>query len=153
MGLGTGVRTATGFLTGAGGRRIFWQSWKPDGDVRAVIVLVHGASEHSGRYDYVAETLVADGYAVHALDHRGHGRSGGPRAVIDRLANAVADVDQLVLDAREQHLGAPVYLLGHSMGGTVAVSYALRHQPDDSRAVRSGEAGSRAAAGASILPA
>lgn len=127
------MRTATGFLTGAGGRRIFWQSWKPDGDVRAVIVLVHGASEHSGRYGYVAETLVADGYAVHALDHRGHGRSGGPRAVIDRLANAVADVDQLVLEAREQHLGAPVYLLGHSMGGTVAVSYALHHQPDEPR--------------------
>ena len=120
--------TATGFLTGAGGRRIFWQSWTPDGDVRAVIVLVHGASEHSGRYGYVAEMLVADGYAVHALDHRGHGRSGGPRALIDRLSNAVADVDQLVLEARARHRGVPVDMLGHSMGGLIAVSYALKHQ-------------------------
>jgi acylglycerol lipase len=122
------VRTATGFLTGVGGRRIFWRSWKPDLEARVAIVLVHGASEHSGRYGYVAEALVADGYAVHALDHRGHGRSEGPRAVIDRVASAVADVDQLVLEAHEQHPGVPVYMLGHSMGGLIAVSYALKHQ-------------------------
>ena len=122
------MKTATGFLTGVGGRRIFWRSWKPDREASGAIVLVHGASEHSGRYGYVAEALVADGYAVHALDHRGHGRSEGPRAVIDRVASAVADVDQLVLEAHEQHPGAPVYMLGHSMGGLIAVSYALEHQ-------------------------
>ena len=144
------MRTATGYLTGAGGRRIFWQSWKPDGDVRALIVLVHGASEHSGRYGYVAEVLVADGYAVHALDHRGHGRSDGPRAVIDRLSSAVADVDQLVLEAREQHAGAPVYLLGHSMGGTVAVSYALRHQDRLAGLILSGPLAALAAAPAPL---
>ena len=87
-----------------------------------MVVLVHGASEHSGRYGHVADALVADGYAVYALDHRGHGRSEGPRAVLDRMDNAVADVDQLVLQASEEHPGAPVFMLGHSMGGTVAVS-------------------------------
>lgn len=119
---------ASGFLQGAGGRRIFWQTWSPEDQPRAVIVLVHGASEHSDRYPHVAEGLVADGYAVHALDHRGHGRSDGPRAVIDRMDSAVADVDQLVLEAREQHPNTPVFMLGHSMGGAIAVCYALRFQ-------------------------
>lgn len=135
---------ATGFLNGARGRRIFWQTWSPGDEPRAVVVLVHGASEHSDRYRHVANALVQDNYVVYALDHRGHGRSDGPRAVIDRLENAVADLDQLVLEARERHPDAPVYVLGHSMGGTVALSYAIRHQLDDSRAAQLSEAGGRA---------
>jgi acylglycerol lipase len=128
VGRGGGMRTAEGFLAGAGERQIFWRSWSPDSAPRAVVVIVHGASEHSGRYGHVAEALVADGYAVYAADHRGHGRSDGPRAVIDRLANAVADVDRLVSQAQAEHPGLPVAMLGHSMGGTVALSYTIRHQ-------------------------
>src|SRR5437764_1332206 len=63
----------TGFMTGARGRRIFWQAWEPATSPRAVVVIVHGASEHSDRYRYVVAALVTDGYAVYALDHRGHG--------------------------------------------------------------------------------
>jgi acylglycerol lipase len=122
------VIAATGFLAGAGGRRIYWQSWTPESGTQALIVIVHGAGEHSGRYAYVAEVLVHAGYAVYALDHRGHGRSDGPRALIDRLDNAVADLDRLVSDALAQHPALPVFLLGHSMGATVAVRYALSHQ-------------------------
>ena len=76
----------------------------------------------------MAGALVADGYAVHALDHRGHGRSDGPRALIDRLDNAVADLDQVVVQALAEHPGTPVYLLGHSMGATIALRYAFLHQ-------------------------
>ena len=68
-------------LAGAGGVKIYWQAWSPLGRPRAVVVIAHGVSEHSGRYGYVAERLVREGYAVYALDHRGHGRSGGPRPV------------------------------------------------------------------------
>ncbi len=93
-----------------------------------MVVIVHGASEHSDRYRQAAAALVQDGYAVYALDHRGHGRSSGPRAVIDRLDYAVGDVDQLVLRARVEEPGLPVFMLGHSMGGTVAVRYAILHQ-------------------------
>ncbi len=87
------------------------------------MVIAHGASEHSGRYSHVAARLVDAGYAVYAIEHRGHGRSEGPRALIDRMSNAVADLDALITTA-----GPPVFLLGHSMGGTVALAYALRHQ-------------------------
>jgi len=115
-------------FAGACGLEIFWQTWQPDGDPRAVVVIAHGAGEHSGRYAHVAQRLVDEGYAVYAIEHRGHGRSQGPRALIDRIANAVADLDKLVTLAAEAHPGAPVFLVGHSMGATISLSYALAHQ-------------------------
>jgi acylglycerol lipase len=115
-------------LTGVGGVRLYRQSWLPEGDVRAVVVLAHGAGEHSGRYAHVAARLVDEGYGVYALDHRGHGRSDGPRALIDRMQSAVADLDSLTVLASSEHADARVFLLGHSMGGAIALRYAIAHQ-------------------------
>lgn len=112
---------------GAGGVEIFWQWWRPPGQ-RAAVVLAHGASEHSSRYAWAAEQLAERGYATYALDHRGHGHSEGPRAYVDRMDNVVADLDQLVDRATAAHPDAPLFLLGHSMGGCVAIAYTLRHQ-------------------------
>jgi alpha-beta hydrolase superfamily lysophospholipase len=115
-------------FSGAGGVRIAWRSWLPAGAPRAVVVIAHGAGEHIGRYEHVAERLVDEGYAVYGLDHRGHGESDGARAVIDRRSNAVADIDHVVVTASEAHPGEDVVLLGHSMGGCLALCYALEHQ-------------------------
>lgn len=117
-------------FTGVGGVQIFWRVWLPDaaeGVPHTVIVLVHGAGEHSGRYDHVVAALTGAGHAVYALDHRGHGRSDGPRALIDRADNAVQDLDTLVSIAREAHPGVQVFVLGHSMGGMLALAWAARH--------------------------
>lgn len=122
------MNQSEGTISGAGGREIFWRAWAPDEPARGLVVIVHGAGEHSGRYEHVAARLVQDGHAVYALDHRGHGRSEGPRALIDRLDAAVGDVDRLVDVACSAHPDAPVFMLGHSMGGTIAVGYALGHQ-------------------------
>jgi acylglycerol lipase len=122
------VNWAEGALDGVGGLRLYRQAWVPDGDARALLVLVHGLCEHSGRYHHVAARLAADGYAVQALDHRGHGRSEGTRALIDRMGNAVADLHALVEATAPAHSGLPVIMLGHSMGGLLAVCFALAHQ-------------------------
>ncbi|MGH2895254.1 MAG: lysophospholipase [Solirubrobacteraceae bacterium] len=120
---------ASGSFSGVLHRRIFWRSWTPDdGPARAVIALVHGLGEHSGRYDHAVARLVGEGYAVHAVDHRGHGRSDGPRAFIESMDNVVADVDTLVDRAVAAQPGVPVFMLGHSMGGLIALRYALAHQ-------------------------
>ena len=116
-----------GKFAGTGGLEIFWQAWRGRAP-RAIVVISHGAGEHSGRYERVAEHLVAQGYAVYAVDHRGHGRSAGRRALVDRIDNAAADLDELVELARREHPGVPVFMLGHSLGGTIALRYALRHQ-------------------------
>lgn len=117
-----------GRLDGEAGLRLYWQAWLPDGPPRGVVVIAHGASEHGSRYRYVVERLVPEGFALYALDHRGHGRSDGPRAYLDRMVHVVADLDRLVVLARAEHPDLPLFLLGHSMGGCVAVAYAIAHQ-------------------------
>jgi acylglycerol lipase len=121
-------------LAGVGGLELFRRWWRDDradsDPPAAVVVLVHGAGEHSGRYEHVAERLVGDGYAVHALDHRGHGRSQGPRALIDRVDHAVTDLNALVSAAIQHESAAsiPIVMVGHSMGAMIALRYASDHQ-------------------------
>lgn len=117
-------------LTGQGGVNLYSRAWLPDTAPVGVIVLAHGLAEHCGRYEHVAANLTGQGYAVHALDHRGHGRSGGKRANINRFAYLLADLDQLFAQARAAHPELPVTLIGHSMGGAIAFAYALKHQQD-----------------------
>jgi alpha-beta hydrolase superfamily lysophospholipase len=117
-----------GRFSGERGLEIYWQAWLPEGEPRAVVVLAHGASEHGGRYAWTGEQLAGRGYALYAIDHRGHGRSAGDRAVIDRMGNAVEDLHTLVERAQGAHPGRPLVLLGHSMGGAVALAYTAEHE-------------------------
>ena len=104
------------------------QAWLPDRDPAAVLVISHGLAEHSGRYAQLAERLVEErGYAVYALDHRGHGRSGGERANIGRFQYVVSDLGTFVGRVQRQHPDAPAFLLGHSMGGAIALACAVRN--------------------------
>jgi acylglycerol lipase len=110
--------------------RLFWQGWLPPGPgpPGGVLLLCHGLGEHSGRYRTVVDVLRPDGWAVYGLDHRGHGRSEGRRAHLDSYADWITDFDAFrrVVAARLPAL--PVFLLGHSMGGQIALAYALGHQ-------------------------
>ncbi len=127
-------------VEGVGGVALFTQAWLPDVAPTAVIVLAHGLGEHSGRYRPLAERLVADGRAVYAIDHRGHGRSAGPRANIERFAHVVSDFCTFAGRASRQHPGTPMFLFGHSMGGAVAFASAARLQETLSGVVLSGPA-------------
>ena len=121
------MRHETGEQSGNLGRRLYTQRWLPDLAPRAAIVLAHGLAEHSGRYGELARRLTARGFALHALDHRGHGRSQGPRANIERFAYVVDDLGALIAGVRAEDPARPLFLLGHSMGGAVALSYALQN--------------------------
>lgn len=118
----------------ADGFEIFYRRWVPEGDVRAVVVIVHGASEHSGRYARVAEILTAEGYAVYALDLRGHGHtaaSTGPGRIGPRGMDGVLDdVRDLIGRARSEHGDCPVVLFGHSLGSLVAHAFVQAHGDD-----------------------
>ena len=81
-----------------------------------------------GRYRHLVERIVPAGYPVYAHDHRGHGRSQGRRAVIDRMRNATADLDSFIARAREAEPKGPMILLGHSMGGCISLDYVLEDQ-------------------------
>jgi alpha-beta hydrolase superfamily lysophospholipase len=96
------------------------------GTVRATVVISHGVAEHGGRYRHVAERLTACGYSVWAHDHRGHGRSGGRRGYVERFGSFVADLETFRLLAAADEPG-PQFLVGHSMGGAVALAHVLDH--------------------------
>lgn len=117
-------------LTSADGTALHATWWEPaHRSPKAVVGHVHGLGEHSGRHFHVAERLVDAGYAVAMIDLRGHGRSGGYRGHTP-LRGAFDDVDALLRDARERAAGVPVFLYGHSLGGLIVLTYALRRSPD-----------------------
>lgn len=107
--------------------RLFYQAW-PVEPARGHVVISHGFAEHGGRYAHVASALNAAGLAVWAPDHRGHGRSDGETANIESVWAAVADLDLLVGLVRRAAGDAPLFLVGHSMGGLIAAAYAVEHQ-------------------------
>ncbi|UFS99634.1 alpha/beta hydrolase [Nocardia huaxiensis] len=119
------TRTETGEFQGAGGR-VYWQSWLPDAEPRAVAVIVHGYAEHSGRYAHVAKRLNEAGIAAYALDHIGHGRSAGKNANVESLDGAADNVAAMVKLAAEKHPGLPRFVIGHSMGGLTTAYLATR---------------------------
>lgn len=125
-------------LAGHGGITLQAQGWLPEGEPRDVIAIAHGYAEHGGRYGNVVERLVPLGYALYALDHRGHGRSGGKRALVDRMDRVIEDFHAFMGDVRARHGGGRIKLLGHSMGGNVAFGYALRWPDDLSGLILSG---------------
>lgn len=104
--------------------------WRADGDAKAVVLVLHGISEHSGRYEHVGRQLAAAGMHVVAYDHQGHGESGGTHGFVERFERFLDDVEDHL--ANVASLGLPVVLLGHSMGGLIAASYCIsdRPQPD-----------------------
>jgi acylglycerol lipase len=116
-----------GRLDGARGVGLYWQGQLPADDPTGVLLICHGLGEHSGRYGHVEDALVPDGWAVYGLDHRGHGRSGGRRAHLDDYGDWLADFDAFRRHVAARHPGLPVFLLGHSMGGQIALAYALQH--------------------------
>lgn len=129
----------TGTFAGVGNATLFYQAWVPS-DVVATVVLVHGYAEHSGRYAHVAAALNARGYAVWALDHRGHGQSSGPRATVDRFEHFIVDLAQFVRLVRQESATGPLVMLGHSMGGLISTLYAFDHQHNLAGLILSGPA-------------
>ena len=110
------------------GLQLFAQSWQPETKSRAVICLVHGMGEHSGRYIHVAEQLTQAGYVLFAFDLRGHGQSPGPRGHTPSYEALMQDISSLIEAANKQFPQLPFFLYGHSLGGNLILNYILRHQ-------------------------
>jgi alpha-beta hydrolase superfamily lysophospholipase len=127
-------------FAGHGGVSIVYDVWRPAGELRAVVVLAHGYGEHARRYDHVAQRFGAAGFATYALDHRGHGRSGGKRVRVRHMAEFVSDFRELVTIAREENPDQKVIVLGHSMGGGIVFAYGVQHAGDYDLMILSGPA-------------
>ncbi|HOW93351.1 MAG TPA: lysophospholipase [Mycolicibacterium fallax] len=135
----TTTRTERTF-DGVGGIPIVYDTWTPEGQPRGVVILSHGLGEHAGRYHHVAKRFGAAGLATYALDHRGHGRSGGKRVYLRRIEEYTADFATLVGITKREHPGVPKIVLGHSMGGAIVFSYGVERPEDYDLMVLSGPA-------------
>lgn len=111
------------------GIELYARRWPATGSATATMLLVHGVSEHSGRWDHVARFFTAAGFEVHGYDLRGHGMSGGPQLDVERFDEHVADAAIMVGKVRSQ---LPLVIYGHSMGGLITTLYAESDhaQPD-----------------------
>jgi alpha-beta hydrolase superfamily lysophospholipase len=90
--------------------------WDAPSESKGQVLIVHGLAEHMGRYEHVAAALVAAGFSVAGIELRGHGDSEGQRGHVDNWQQYVEDLFSAV-----EALGGQPYLVGHSMGGLVAL--------------------------------
>jgi alpha-beta hydrolase superfamily lysophospholipase len=131
--------------TASDGTTIHFYRWLPDGDATAAIQIAHGMGEHAARYHDLARRLNAQGYAVYANDHRGHGRTAGKAQLGNLGPNGWNAVIQDVLEQNAQmaaqHPGLPRILLGHSMGAMIIAQFIARHGDTVDAVVISGTPG------------
>jgi acylglycerol lipase len=125
-----GYRNIMGVFLAEDMVRIFYQCWIVD-KPKGVLIISHGLGDHSGRYMNLIETLAGKNISIYALDHRGHGRSGGKRGHVDSFMKYIIDLKQLMDDiVSKENKNIPIILLGHSMGGLIAAKYALTYPGD-----------------------
>jgi len=119
------------FLSNADGTKVTTYTWAHvAGQPAGVVQIAHGLAEHGERYDRFARQLNAAGFVVHAVDHRGHGRTAGGRLGdfgAAGFSGLIADVAQYGSALRSQHGGLPVFLFAHSMGSFAAQAALLDH--------------------------
>ena len=119
------------------GCQLHVEHFVPDVAPRLLLIMVHGFGAHCGLYRHVAASLKTKGVAVTGFDSRGHGRSQGRRGHVDHFDDYHVDLNQIVQTTRARFPGVPWALMGHSMGGAVALDYVLRQftQPQADRLV------------------
>ncbi len=130
----TQVEHQKGHFPGAGGLELFYQSWTPlkvEKKVRdikpAVLIFIHGMAEHSDRYRFPINYFNRRGYAIYAMDLRGHGNSGGRRSYAESMEELIEDIRLFVQLVKKREKGKKVFLVGHSFGGQLVLNYGAEH--------------------------
>lgn len=111
------------------GLKIVARSWEPISQVNAVVCLLHGIGEHTGRFEHVGKAFALKGVALIGSDWRGHGLSEGKRGYIPSIEVVLDDIDLLISKAMELFPAVPVFLYGQSLGGILALYYSIVRKP------------------------
>jgi alpha-beta hydrolase superfamily lysophospholipase len=132
------MKHAEGKFKGLKGLNLYYQCWLPDKSPKAVLLVAHGLAEHSGRYKNLVDYFVPKGYAVYSFDYRGHGKSEGMVCYVDRFSDYLTDLKTFFDIVRKAHKDARIFLVGHSLGATIATGYAIEHQKELAGLILSG---------------
>jgi len=122
------MKHISGNFRGRGNLNLFYQGHLPVGRPKAVLLIIHGLAEHGGRYMNVVNYFVPKGYAIYSLDQRGHGQSEGIRGYVEKFSYYIADFRTFFNLIRSKHPSDRFFIVGHSVGGTIAITYSLYHQ-------------------------
>jgi alpha-beta hydrolase superfamily lysophospholipase len=126
-----------GNFEGIDGIKLYYQAWIPD-NPKAVIQVVHGFAEHSGRYLNVVNQLIPLNYAVYAHDIRGHGKSEGEMNYVDSMDQIVEDEKKFYDLIKERNPNSKIFMLGHSMGSGIAIFFANKYEENIAGMILSG---------------
>ncbi|NJN22030.1 MAG: alpha/beta hydrolase [Leptolyngbya sp. RL_3_1] len=116
-----------GQFAGQAGLAMYYQRWSAEKPCKAVLGLIHGLGSHSGWFAHFAQSLAAQGYWVYGYDLRGHGRSVGQRGYINRWSEFRDDLAAFHRLIQTENPTQPIFMLGHSLGGVIALDYALHY--------------------------
>ncbi len=121
------MKHTEGFFQGFGGSQLYYQRWFPDEPPVGILALVHGLGGHSKLFNNGVRCLLPQGYGIYALDLRGHGRSPGQRGHIQHWSELREDLHAFLGFIQAQESVERCFLWGHSLGGTIALDYALHY--------------------------
>ncbi|KAF1893652.1 hypothetical protein Lal_00002158 [Lupinus albus] len=118
-------RWTTSIFYGLRKNALFCRSWFPvTGNVKGILIIIHGLNEHSGRYAEFARQLTSCHFGVYAMDWIGHGGSDGLHGYVPSLEHVVADTGVFLENIRSENPGIPCFLFGHSTGGAAVLKAA-----------------------------
>ena len=132
------MKNISGNFKGQGNLDLFYRGYVPIRKPKAVLLILHGLAEHSGRYMNVVDYFVPRGYAVYGFDQRGHGQSEGMRGYVQNFSYYISDLNTFSEMVRVNHSSEKIFLIGHSVGGTIAIAYCIYHQNEFDGLILSG---------------
>jgi alpha-beta hydrolase superfamily lysophospholipase len=115
-------------LVDADDRKLNAYCWLPEKDPVAIVAIIHGLSDHIGRYEYLSEFFNFNRIATVGMDYQGHGKSPGKRGHIRSYDLLLSNVEKLLIETRLKYTDIPLFLYGHSLGGNIVANYILRHK-------------------------
>lgn len=116
-----------GVFQGHNHTELFYRKYHPEIDPKAVVIVVHGHGDHSGGLQGIYEKLLGQGYAVYAYDLRGHGKSSGKQGFIRSWQEYREDLNQFRKLVDSENPSLPLYMIGHSLGGVIAIDYSVHY--------------------------
>jgi len=132
------MQSSEGTFQGDAGLDLYYQSWHPADQPKAILVVIHGVAEHSDRYLNVVENLVPEGCTVYAYDQRGHGKSSGQRGYLESWDEYRSDLKHFLDLVHQSEPGLPVFMYGHSQGALIALDFLINESNNLSGALVSG---------------
>lgn len=127
-----------GYFQNDQNQSIFYQYWLPDGRIKAYFLICIGLNEQCGRYQNVADFFTKHGIGVFSFDHIGHGKSDGTRSFVKDYSVLINPIHRCLDIINDQLPEAPIFIVGHSMGGNITANFMIDHQDRIDGAILSG---------------